>query len=372
MADPQRRSDPDLIDRLFEEPYRFDFFQAVRLLGRIAPPDRVPVGENGPHAREVARFIQHLSLSFPASSIDELERVYGPRFARPGHAPPVQDEGDGEGNGKPPRMVTTFMGLIGTMGALPTVYTEELINIPARRRGAAIDFLDLFHHRLVSFFYRAWEKYNLPALWEKGTRPGAGPGPGNDAFSVHLLDLIGLGLGPLRDRQAFPDASLLFHVGIFAQQHRSAVMLERLLRDQFGHPVTVRSFSGQWLRLEPEQRSRSGRRGAFNALGRDAVAGRKVWDVQSKFRVRIGPLNFRQFRALLPGGTASDRLMHLVRFYVRAEMEFDVQLILEAKEVPACRMSRDEAGAAQLGRYAWLKCREFSHDSEDAVFRPRV
>jgi type VI secretion system protein ImpH len=369
MADPQRGSDPALIDRLFEEPYCFDFFQAVRLLGRTAP-DRVPVGQDGPHAREVARFIQYLSLNFPASSIDELERAYGPRFARPAQAPPVQDDGDGDG--KPPRMVTTFMGLIGPMGALPTVYTEELINTPARRRGAAIDFLDLFHHRLVSFFYRAWEKYNLPALWEKGAKAGSGPGVGNDPFSVHLFDLIGLGLAPLRDRQAFPDASLLYHVGIFAQRHRSAVMLERLLRDQFGHPVTVRSFSGQWLRLEPEQRSRPGRRGTFNALGRDAVAGRKVWDVQSKFRVRIGPLDFRQFRALLPGGTGSGRLMHLVRYYVRAELDFDVQLILEAEEVPACRMSRDETCAAQLGRYAWLKCREFSRDSDDAVFRPRV
>lgn len=370
MADAQRRSNTGLTDQLFEEPYRFDFFQAVRLLGRIAP-DRVPVGQDGPHAREVARFIQHLSLSFPASSIDELERNYGPRFARPNPIAPDQDGGDGDDNGKPPRMVTPFMGLIGPMGALPVVYTEELINLPARRRGAAIDFLDLFHHRLVSFFYRAWEKYNLPALWEKGTRAD-GPGAGNDAFSVHLFDMVGLGLPPLRNRQAFPDASLLFHVGILAQQHRSAVMLERLLRDQFGHPVTVRSFSGQWLRLEPDQRSRPGRRGVFNALGRDAVAGRKVWDVQSKFRVRIGPLDFRQFRALLPGGTTSDRLMHLVRFYGRAELDFDVQLILEASQVPACRMSRDEATAARLGRYAWLKCREFDHDSDDAVFRPRV
>jgi type VI secretion system protein ImpH len=367
VADPQRRSDPALIDRLFEEPYRFDFFQAVRLLERLAP-GRVPVGQDGPYDREVARFVQHLTLSFPASSIAELERAYGPRIARPGRPPRVEGSEDGQ----PPRMVTSFMGLVGPLGALPTVYTEQLVGPDARRHGAAVDFLDLFHHRLTSFFYRAWEKYNLPTLWEKGARPGSGPGLGNDPFSVHLFDLIGLGLGPLRDRQAFPDASLLYHVGIFAQQHRSTVMLERLLRDQFGHPVTVRSFSGQWLRLEPEQRSRPGRRGAFNALGRDAVAGRKVWDVQSKFRVRIGPLTFRQFRALLPGGTASDRLMHLVRFFVRAELDFDVQLILKAEEVPDCRMSRDEAGAAQLGRCAWLKCREFARDPDDAVFRPRV
>jgi type VI secretion system protein ImpH len=367
MADPQRRSGPALSDQLFEEPFRFNFFQAVRLLGRLAP-GRAPVGQDGPYDREVARFVQHLTLSFPASSIAELERSYGPRIPRPGQPPRV----DGGEDGQPPRMVTSFMGLVGPLGALPTVYTEQLVGPGAQRHGAAVDFLDLFHHRLVSFFYRAWEKYNLPALWEKGAKAGTGPGAGDDAFSVHLFDLIGLGLAPLRNRQAFPDASLLFHVGIFAQQHRSAVMLERLLRDQFGHPVTVRSFSGQWLRLEPEQRSRAGRGGSFNALGRDAVAGRKVWDVQSKFRVRIGPLTFRQFRELLPGGAASDRLMHLVRFYVRAELDFDVQLILQAEEVPSCRSSRDPAAAAQLGRYAWLKRREFDRDPDEAIFRPRL
>jgi type VI secretion system protein ImpH len=97
-----------------------------------------------------------------------------------------------------------------------------------------------------------------------------------------------------------------------------------------------------------------------------------VWDVQSKFRVRIGPLDFAQFRKFLPGGVGSDRLMDLVRFYVRAELDFDVQLVLRADEVPDSRMSRDEATAAQLGRYSWLKRRAFTRDAEDAVFRPRV
>jgi type VI secretion system protein ImpH len=367
MADPQRRSEPGLIDQLFDEPYRFDFFQAVRLLARIAP-DRAPVGQDGPYSSEVVRFAQHLTLAFPASAIHELERQYRPRGAKPSHAPPA----DAGADGKPPRMITSFIGLVGPLGALPTVYTEELVGPAARHRGAAVDFLDLFHHRLASFFYRAWEKYNLPALWEKGATAGAGLELGNDEFTTHLFDLLGLGLPPLRNRQAFPDASLLYHVGIFAQQHRSAVMLERFLRDYFGHPVTVKSFSGQWLRLEPEQRSRMGRQGSFNALGRDVVAGRRVWDVQSKFRVRIGPLTFKQFRELIPGGGACDRLMHLIRFYVRAELDFDVQLILKAEEVPWCRAGRDPAGAARLGGYAWLKCREFDSDAEQAVFRPHI
>ena len=54
MAGPQWRSDPSLIDRLLQEPYRFDFFQAVRLIERIES-GRVSVGHDGPFDREIVR-----------------------------------------------------------------------------------------------------------------------------------------------------------------------------------------------------------------------------------------------------------------------------------------------------------------------------
>src|SRR5262249_8160137 len=80
--------------------------------------------------------------------------------------------------------------------------------------------------------------------------------------------------------------------------------------------------------------SRTGRTGAFNRLGVDAVAGHKVWDDQSKFRVRLGPLAFDHFRSFLPGGRLSDVLVDLVRYYVRGELDFDVQVVLKPPDVP--------------------------------------
>ena len=264
------------------------------------------------------------------------------------------------------------MGLIGTLGALPTIYSETLILMSSRGRAAAIDFLDQFHHRLVSLFYRAWQKYHIAALWEQG-REGAE----DDRFTRQVFDLICLGLKPLRDRQAFPDGSLLFYAGLLAQQHRSAVGLEALLRDYFGHPATVVTFCGQWLRLAPDQRSRMGRGGAYNRLGLDTVAGHKAWDVQSHFRVRIGPLRLAEFVEFLPGDLPAPafaeaaRVDLVTRFYVRAELDFDVQPILRADEVPWCRASRGQGGS-RLGRTSWLKCKEFARDAEDAVFRARA
>jgi type VI secretion system protein ImpH len=345
MATSQRRSDVALIDRLFTEPYRFDFFQAVRLLERIGK-GRAPIGRDGPYAREAVRFGQLVSMDFPASAVDSLERD------------PADDD-------LPPRMVTSFIGLLGFGGALPTVYTEELVGPRAKSRGPAVDFFNLFHHRIVSHFYRAWEKYHLPAQWEKGGDPGGD----DDRLAACLFHLMGLGLPSLRERQGFADASLLFYTGVFAQQHRSAVMLERLVADRFGLAAEVLSFSGQWLRLRAEEQSRLGRSGGFNRLGREAVAGRKVWDVQSKFRVRLGPLSFARFRDFLPDGEASDHLMGLVRFYTRSELDFDVQLVLKKEDVPMCELSRGPS-AARLGRTSWLKRRAFQHDAADAILKP--
>jgi type VI secretion system protein ImpH len=351
-----RRSDPPLADRLFEEPYLFDFFQAVRLLEKLGA-GRGPVGHVVAPSREAVRFVAHLGLTFPPSPISALEAVKPP-------------EGT-EAPAAPPRMTTPFMGLIGASGALPTVYTEALIALRSRKRNAAaIDFLDLFHHRLVSLFYRAWEKYNVPAIWERGDPDHRGD-PGRDAFSGHLFDLIGVGSPPLRDRQAVPDRALIFYAGFFAQQHRPAVSLEMLLRDHFGQPARVISFFGRWLGLEEDQQSRMGQGlGAFNRLGVDTVAGRRVWDDQCKFRVRIGPLGLREFREFLPGGRLADELMDLIRFFVRGELDFDVQLVLKAGDVPDCRLSGDPRGAAQLGRTSWLKTREFIRDADDSVARP--
>ena len=342
MATAVRRPHVAVADLLFREPYRFDFFQAVRLLEQLRA-DKAPVGHDAAPADEVVRFVAQVALDFPASAVPELD------------------------TGKtPPRMVTPFIGLVGPLGALPTIYTETLVGPLARRRRPVVGFLDLFHHRLVALFYRAWQKYNLPALWES-----AGPerSTGHDRFTRHLFDLLGLGLEPLRNRLHLPDAALLFPVGLFAQQHRSAAGLETLLRYYFGRPVSVQGFTGQWLRLPPAERTRLGRRGGYNQLGVDAVAGYKVWDDQSKFRVRIGPLDFTAFREFLPGGPAANPLMDLVRYYVRAELDFDVQLVLKAADVPYCQLTTGTE-APQLGRTAWLKCRDFTHDADDAIFTP--
>ena len=129
----------------------------------------------------------------------------------------------------------------------------------------------------------------------------------------------------------------------------------------------MEQFKGQWLKLEPESYSTLGR--ANNQLGQSTLAGTRVWDTQSKFRVRFGPLRFAQFSALLPNGTASKPASELTRFLAGQEFDFDLQLVLQKAEVPACRLSSQvkPQNKPMLGWTTWLKTKPFTTDDEQVV-----
>jgi type VI secretion system protein ImpH len=61
-------------------------------------------------------------------------------------------------------------------------------------------------------------------------------------------------------------------------------------------------------------------------------------------------------------------LAHLVRFYVGAELLFDVQLVLLPDEVPECRLADGTAEGPQLGWNTWLQSQSFADPVEDGIF----
>ena len=138
-------------------------------------------------------------------------------------------------------MTVNFMGLTGPMGVLPYCYTELILERLRAKDTSLAAFLDIFNHRIISLFYRAWEKYRFPVTYYLGEE---------DRFTHHLLDLIGLGTPGLHDRQAVPTMALLHYVGMLGLQSRSAAALEQILSDYFEVPVEVEQFAGAWYRLD--------------------------------------------------------------------------------------------------------------------------
>ncbi|SIO60711.1 type VI secretion system protein ImpH [Singulisphaera sp. GP187] len=358
-----------LARQLFAAPYGFDFFQTVRLLHRL-DPTRVPVGLWGPPESESVRFRAHVSLGFPPSAIVDL--------ALPGSGPGV------------PLLTQAFFGLTGPSGVLPRHYTELLFRLESSKEpehAALREWLDLFNHRLLSLFHRAWEKYRFPVTYERRDW-----GSGDlDTFSQSLYSLVGLGTPSVRGRLVVStrvtteeakhdvplarvdDLSLIYYAGLLAHRPRNAIGLEAFVGDYFGLTARVTQHVGQWLALEPDDRTQIGADASHNVLGAGAVVGDRVWDVQSKICIHLGPIGYAQFVEFLPDrDPVAERkaiflLAQLVRLYIGQDLDFDVRLILRGDEVPDCVLEETQEIGPRLGWNTWLRSEPVTHDC-DAVF----
>jgi type VI secretion system protein ImpH len=356
--------------RLFTEGFAFDFFQAVRLLQRL-DPERAPVGQATTLEVEAVRFRTLASLTFPPSAIYDLQLP----------ADLAQ-----------PLMTVTFFGLTGPSGVLPRHYTELLMRIQreskAPEKFALRDWLDMFNHRLIAHFFRAWAKYRFWMAYERGDPLRDEP----DTFTTALLSLVGMGTPALRNRLQIAwrptdevrpaprvlaqanDLVLIYFSGLLAHRPRCAVGLKQLVAEYTGLPTEVRQFQGQWLLIEPDKQSRLGMRDGNAELGTNFVVGERVFDAQSKIRIRLGPLPFERFQEYLPDRTpfpeckAIFELIHMVRLYIGPEFDFDIQLVLAAETVPETQLPEGTADGPQLGWNSWLRTMTFAVDATDAVF----
>jgi type VI secretion system protein ImpH len=349
MATQGRRQDIALAERLWQEPWCFEFFQAVRLLEWIHP-ELQTIGRDFPASLEAVRFRALPSRSFPAAAIARIEP--GPEDSQP----------------RAPEMQVTFMGLTGPAGVLPESYLDQLLQRLREHDHTLQDFLDLFNHRTLSLFYRAWEKYRFPVGFERAHRRH----DETDLFSWCLECLVGLGTDKLKRRLPFAEAFLLGYAGHFAQSSRPVIVLQQLLADYFQVRVSIEQLVGRWLPLQDEERSCLPSPdlpdGRFNQLGVDTVLGSQVWDVQSGFRLRIGPLSKPAFMQFLPGNTRLRQLVSLTRTYAGPELDFEVQLVLAASGVPQCRLAGRQSVGSRLGWNSWLCSRPSPVDRDDLHF----
>lgn len=365
MASQSRGTGVAVSQQLAAEPYRFEFFQAVRLLEQLARErvrdgragDAAPVGYDHLPQRESVRFRALPSHTFPPGEVVSLRRSESPDAASPA-TPPAE-------------MVVSFLGLTGPGGVLPRHYTQLVIDRVRQKDFSLRDFLDLFNHRAISLFYRAWEKYRLPAAFERATLdPQA---EAEDPFTRCLVCLVGLGTDKLRGRLEISDAAFLYYGGHFAHAPRTATALESILQDYFDIPLQVLQFQGRWLYLSTEDRSQTpsprAPEGQNCRLGMNVVVGSRVWSVENKFRVRLGPLTYQQFCQFMPRQAALRPLCQLVRSYVGPEFDFDVQPVLQAAEVPPCRAGRGGPLRSRLGWNTWLRSKPLLRDAADAVFQ---
>lgn len=298
------------------------FFQLVQQLVRLREGAIAP-GGGGPPRHETIRFRPNASLGFPASDVAAVER-----YELPGEEIPLRY-----------RVTVNFMGLYGPASPMPNHFTEEMLWADGEGE-IQRDFLDLFHHRMISFVYRAWLKYRHWAHYRAG---------GKDATTPLYLGLIGMGTDGLVEASRISPFALLRCAGLLGGGPRSAAGLRALLRDQFDQvPLEVTSFLRRVVTLPGDQCSRLG--AASCRLGKSVILGERVVDRATAFGLTLGPLSAAEFEQWLPGGERFQRMVRLVRFYLRDPLDAVVTLKLEAPEVPALRLGERRP----LGQMSWL------------------
>jgi type VI secretion system protein ImpH len=355
MHATKRRPEPAVIQRLFKEPYRFEFFQAVRVLELWLRRHGVPEQGMVPN---LLRFQNSISLAFPASQLEAI------------HAEPASLAEDAvaldavvqSDTLRYTRITPAFMGLLGGRGVLPAHYTERIAEHQAYQRDEGPRaFLDTFSNRSLALFYEAWRKYRLAFKYQVS---------GHDAFLPLLLELAGLGHASLRRRLAGEkggsvlDESLGYFAASIRQRPASAVQVARVLSEYFGQPIRAEQFVGCWYEVPAAQQSTLGQPGAV--LGGGAMAGARVWQRDLRLRLVIGPLDHASFNAFLPGGLAARALKSMLAMFTGVSLEYEVELVLSAAGMRCA--SLDDGQACRLGWDAYLVTGPQTQDRNDVRY----
>lgn len=323
----------DFLQQLRENPFAFDFFQAVRELERQFP-ENPRIGWSQSPREDPVRFTQHASLAFPPSTLHGLSGDW------------------------PPKLEVNFFGLLGANGPLPIHLTEYARDRARNARDTTLSsFLDVFHHRMISLFYRAWAANQKAADYDR---------PDESRFFDYLGSFLGLGDESVQGRDEIPDNAKVYYSGRLGSQSRNGAGLLAIIEDYFGVPATLESFVGHWLDIPQHSQCRLGGPRDCASLGMSAIAGSRVWDVQTRFRIRLGPLGYGRFQDFLPTERSFRRVRDWVRFYTGEQLAWDLQVVLLAKEVPATQLG----GGARLGWTSWLQSQPRDADSEDLVIDP--
>lgn len=336
MSRAQQR---DLMGELQQDTPRFRFFQAVRLLSLTQQS-----GKERLTLPKQLRFRTPATLSFPASELQTLK------------AQPALD-----GIEERLELEVSFLGLTGPSGVLPTPYTELLIERRQVYRDTGLHaFLDLFNHRALNLFFDAWRKYRFWLSYEAGERNG---------FTRNLLDFVGVGSERLNGQlqasdEKLPKQTFSYYAGLLAQKPVSAANLVAVVRGFFGVEAQLEQFVGQWINVPEPEQSCLGRCNC--ELGLDTFVGERIWDRQTKLRLRIGPLRRAQFSTFLPGGTAAQALKELLHFCLGHSLACDVVLVLHRDDLPEPKLDTEQP--IQLGYNSWARTRPASEDSAEVCY----
>ncbi len=316
-----------LLQSIEEDPHRYGFFTLLRYL-ECAYPDSPRLGLSQVPKYDQVRLHQNAYLAFAASSIERFET--GKR-----------DEND--------HVYSYPFGMFGPNGPLPLHITEFVLERKIHADDVTPErFIDMFHHRMQSLYYRAWAQAE-PTI--EGDRPE------QSAYKFYVSSLMGLGNQESQSRDAMADNAKLHHVGMLSTNHHHKEGLESLLSEFFAVPFQIKQFVRRWQDIDHDQCCILGRPAdKFTpqknvCLGQDAVLGSKMISAQNSIELVCGPLTAKQFHEFLPlNMNKLSQLVALIRNYAGDFLHWRLVLSIKPEQRSISRL----AGRSYLGWNSWL------------------
>ena len=320
-----------------QEEQVIELFAALRLL-EGAQPERARLGYSHLAEEDPVRLDQALLLEFARVEVSRVE------------------ESRGAGSSNRAVIEQTAIGLLGPNGALPYTWTEhahDLANSAYReqRDRSFVAWINVIQRRQTGLLYRAWSDSQAVVGMDRPLQP--------HPLGDRLRALAGVELADANTRDHIAPGFKMAFAAVLSRRVRSPQPLAAMLAYHFDALVRVEEFVARWLEIPKDQRTRIGVQ--FNRLGHDAVAGARVWDCATRFRIYIGPLSLERYREFLPHGRSYAELADLVTLYVGVEYEWDLVPVLEAPQVPQSWLGNE---GLLLGWSSWLGVR---HDTTDAA-----
>lgn len=304
---------------LADRPWAHDFYQVLRRV-EAAHPHLPRLGEAARPAAEPLRLAQQVELSFAPSNIS------GAQWRRDGKL----------------RISVRFLGLFGPQAPLPLHLTEFVRERERSHNDPTLArFADVFHHRMLLLFFRAWRQAQPAANRDR---------PSQDRFMTYAGALIGAASPSMRDRDSVSDEAKRYFSGHLGRSVRHADALISVLSAQFDCSVSVEQYAARWIALPAAERTQLGRAGDASTLGVGAVVGAKVFDAQHQVALKLGPLHLAQYLQLLPGQPQLRQLRDWVRNFLSDEYDVRAQLLLRTDQVPRLQLGSGN----QLGWTSWL------------------
>jgi len=336
-ASPNAALQPDALRAWFDHgrPWKSGFMSLMRAIA-ARDRNRPAPGSADLPSQETYRIGQRPVLAFPPREVASLDTRHGRLDIR-----------------------LFGLGIWGPQGPLPLHVTELAYHRSVALQDRTLEhFADLFHHRALSLFYRAWAAGQSTAALDR---------PDEERFSFYVASLMGT------DQDEARQSCLPTHARYGASAHivreaRNPEGIAATLSQYFDVPIAVEEYVPHWIRVDASGHCRLGLPGASSFMGEAAMLGEQIADRQHKFRLVIGPLDFLHYQRLAPRGEDLRTLVEWVRAFIGYEYDWEIQLLIKPEEVPAPHVD----GRQRLGHSIWLGECDPAQPVSGMVFEPEA